>query len=360
MIIQKNEIAEKLKQLKTIGSPKTSEKPQGVLLKDNCLKANNLQIALTVPLSVHTDEAFVIPLSAIALIESLPEGEVEIKGTAKAVTVKSGNLKSRFPTFSVDDYSEPKPMSEELTPAFQLSFGDVADGIDKIMYACPVEAAKPVLQGIYFDGNGQHLNLVASDAKRIAISMVSTTQKVNVVVPREAIKTLLAVGDTSTDIKFFTEDKRVIVEIGEYTIYALLYSDSYMNYRAVFPKDPKLTLRVNKTELAGVLNRCLICQNKELLKSQTILKYCKGDDKMSVILFGATNGFADVVNCNTNGDNDMRIGFNTRYLYDAVKASNDENIVMQFYSDNTAFIVCDNTLRQLIAPVMLSDAAKKV
>jgi len=362
MIIEKSEIAEKLKQLKAIGSPKMADKPSGVLLKDNSLKANNLRIALTVPLSVHTDEAFVIPINAIALIESLPNGEIEIKGNDKTVTVSCGKIKSKFPTFPVADFTEPKELTEKPTLAFQLSWGDIADGIEKIMYVCPADPAKPVLSGIYFDGNGKHLNLVACDGVRIAISVVSTTQKVNVVVPRDAIKTLLAVGDTSKDIKFYTEDKRIIAEVGEYTIYALLNSDSFPDYRAIFPKDCKFVMQVDRNEIANALNRCLICQGKELQKPHTILKCAKDSNSISVILYKATNKFSDDVACNYSleASEDMLIGINTKFLYEAVKATTDEKIVIQYYGSVHPFVVCDNTLRQLIAPVRLDEAAKKV
>ena len=363
MIIEKSEISEKLKQLKQIGSPKVVDKPQGVLLKDNCLKANNLQIAMTVPLSVKTDEAFVIPMNAISLIESLPSGSIEIKGTDKSVTVSCGKIKSKFPTFAVADFTEPQAISADTEPAFTLPFIDIADGIESIMYACPAEHSKPVLKGVFFDGNGEHLNLVTSDGLRMAIALIKSPQKVSVVVPRDAVRTMLAIGGKDDDIVFYTEDKRCIANVGDYTIYALLCNEPYPNYRALFPKDEKYALGCSKKDLLEMLNRCLVCQAAEKTKAFTLLKCNQNDSKLMCLLFNGTNTFEESIGCDINEDKskgtEMRIGVNTKYLYEAVKAS-DENIGLQYYGIEKPLVVSDNMRIQLVMPLRLTEAALKV
>ena len=80
MRVEKSEIAGKLRKLKNILNRRLdSAELNGVLFKDNCLYATNIEIGIKTTInSVNDNESFIIPKAAIDLIENLPEGMVEI------------------------------------------------------------------------------------------------------------------------------------------------------------------------------------------------------------------------------------------------------------------------------------------
>lgn len=353
MTIEKSEIAEKLKQLKSIGSPKLKDSQQGVLLKDNCLIANNLSIAMQVPITPVTEETFVIPMNAIDLIEKLPDGPVDISCNDKnTVTVQSGKIKSKFPTLETEMFPELNVIKGVQHPDFQFPFSDIEDSINKIIYACPNNSPKPIYTGILFDGNGKSMNLVACDGYRLSLIKLHTSQQLNVVVPKEAMQKALSVGDSESDFKLYKEDKRVVLSVGEYTIYATLLSGKYIDYRATFPKDSILTVRINKKSLMNCINRSLICYGSEK-GACTILESSANSQHITVGIKSKINKFSENIDTDNQIDAAMKIGMNAKYLIEAVKASDEESVTLQYAGEVNPFLVCDTTLRQMVLPMRL-------
>ena len=69
MIIEKNEIATKLRKLKGILTGGRMQESAGILVKGNSLYASNIEIGMKAVLSIeNSDEEFVIPKKAIELI----------------------------------------------------------------------------------------------------------------------------------------------------------------------------------------------------------------------------------------------------------------------------------------------------
>lgn len=353
MTIEKSEIAEKLKKLKSIGSPKLKDEPQGVLLKDNCLIANNLSIAMQVPITPVTDETFVIPMNAIDLIEKLPNGSVDISCNDKnVVTVQSGKIKSKFPTLDTEQFPELEVIKGSSHPDFQFPFSDIEQSINQIIYACPSNSPKPIYTGILFDGNGKSMNLVACDGYRLSLIQLHTSQQLNVVVPKEAMQKAIAVGDSESDFKLYKQDKRVILSVGEYTIYAKLITGEYLDYRAALPKEAVLTTRINKNEFIGCLNRSIICCGTEK-GTCTILESNADTQHITVGIKSRVNKFSENIDTENRIDTEMKMGINAKYLLDAVKASDEESVTLQYAGDVKPLLVCDTVLRQMVLPVRL-------
>lgn len=252
MIIEKTELSEKLKNLKSVSSPKLSDtNVQGVLFRDGCLIANNQMIAMRVVLFEEpAEETFVIPLDAIAFIEKLPSEEVEVTcGNNNEVKVKCGKIKGRFPSIAPELFPETSTENIVEGADVRLAAKDIEKKVNQIMYACPTSASKPIFQGILFDGKGKNINLVACDGYRVSVNQLSTTQKIYVVIPKEAMQKALSVINPDSDFLIKDGKTEVILHTGEYTIYAKNLSGEYIDYKAAFPKESAATFYVDKKDL---------------------------------------------------------------------------------------------------------------
>lgn len=356
MTIEKSEIAEKLKQLKSIGSPKLKDDLQGVLLKDNCLIANNLNIAMQVPITPVTDEIFIIPMNAIDLIEKLPDGPMDISCNDKnVITVQSGKIKSKFPTLDAELFPELEVIKGTTHPDFQFPFSDIEKSVNKIIYACPNNSSKPIYTGILFDGNGKSMNLVACDGYRLSLIQLHTAQQLNVVVPKEAIQKAIAVGNNENDFKMYKQKKKIILSVGAYTIYANLISGEYLDYRAALPKKAVMTTKVNKKDFVACLNRSIICCGTEK-GTCTILESNSDSQHIIVGIQSRINKFSENIDTEGKINTNIKMGMNAKYLIEAVKASDEESVTLQYAGDVQPLLVCDTALRQMVLPVRLREA----
>lgn len=356
MIINKSELSEKLKNLKSVKNvPFEIGGVQGVLYKDGDLYANNCAIAIRTVLfdDECPDETFVIPMDAIAFIEKLPNEDVEITaGKNHEVTVKCGKIKGKFP--GLDPKLFPATSDENICTSanIRLAAKDVEQLVGQIMYACPEKASKPIFQGILFDGNGNGINVVACDGYRIAVNKISTTQQINVVIPREAMQKVLSVIDTENDLLIKTEKKQVIISTGDYTVYARLIDGEYINYKQAFPKDSVATFYVNKKLLADCLARSIICYGNDK-GACGILRGKKGESVITISNRSKINTFEENITLDSILAADIEIGFNSKYMIEAVKASKAEDIILQFSSALSPLLVCDGQLRQMVLPMRL-------
>lgn len=77
MVIDRQEISKKLKVLRSVTPTRTSDGVIGILVANRQLVANNNEILIYTDITNDSDESFIIPTSAIDLIENLPNGDMQ-------------------------------------------------------------------------------------------------------------------------------------------------------------------------------------------------------------------------------------------------------------------------------------------
>lgn len=349
MRIEKREIAEKLKQLKSVTPPKEKNNITGVLLANGKLTANNLDLAITTPLDVDSDETFVIPLKAIELIENLPDGEINVTSSGNMVIVKSCNGRSSFSTFDVKDF--PVVADAESSDVFEYENGEVfANAVKSVMYACSVKAIKPALTGVLFEGDGEFLNIVACDAFRMAWNKTPCKQKLKVIIPKLTLQKVLPFCTEGT-VKLHKSGNRATIEAGEYSIYTRLINGEFINYNEIFTQHIAncSTITINRTDMLNSISRSSICA-----KEGTLTSIVLGieDDSLSVDTQSATANFHEEVDLTEFCENPIKIGMNPNYLIDCLKTEVGKNINISYTIPSQAIVVnAGQSLKHLVLPV---------
>ena len=153
MLIDKNEIAMKLKKMKGLFNGKIHEHNQGILVKGNSLYASNYEIGIKTILDIeNSDEEFVIPKKAIELIENLPAGEVEITGDSNSIKIKCGSIKNKYQTFPADTYVIMESI-DDSNNRVTVQSGEFQDALNSVLYSVSETTKKETLQGVLLDAS---------------------------------------------------------------------------------------------------------------------------------------------------------------------------------------------------------------
>lgn len=356
MVIERIELANKLKQLKSVTPARSGEKASGVLLKNNMLIANNTELAVTATLNVNTDECFVIPMNAIELIDNLPDEKITITESKNRVTVKGMKSKSIFNTLPVEDF----PIIETIDynnaeKSFSYDGEVVTEAIKKVMYACSDKTPKPILSGILFESDGENLNIVACDGYRIAWSKVAYTGNMKVVIPKAAIQKVLSIGlDGGCNLYRF-DNKRVVFQTGEYSVYARLLDGDFINYKPMFVDNkPTAKFTVNRIEFYNSVARAIICSSGTTL-AKTVLEsdVSETNGSLKISLAGSIAEFNEEIELEGEINEKMRIGFNARYLADCLKSSAEKVVTIAYTDEIKPLIITDDSLNQLVLPLRM-------
>lgn len=353
MLIEQREIAKELKKLKSIAPNSKINESNGILFKSNMLTASNPEITVTAQLSADTDEEFVIPLKAIDYIESLPSGEIEITTKSNRLHIKGQRGTSSFITVGVDDFIQYTP-SDTVEQKETLGYdGEAfAEAINKVLYACNANSSRPVMNGILLRGDGKYLNIVACDGFRLAWNQISCNCKINVVVPKNTIQKVLSLGLQGGIKLYAINNKKAVFKTDKYSVYTQLLTGDYINYEPMFDEEGYNTkVSVKRIELLESVARSVICSGDQGLP-KTVLESTE-DGNLAVTVNSTIADFREVVDVFSDFDSKIKIGFNARYLIEAFKASDEDNIDIYYKSEQKALWLFDGSIKQLVLPIRM-------
>ena len=174
------------------------------------------------------------------------------------------------------------------------------------------------------------------------------------VVPAAALKEAEKIlDDTDEACTFFLGSKHILFTIGEATLVCRLLEGEFLDWRRVLPQNQPVKLAVNVAKMTDSIERVgLIISEK--LKSPVRCKFGENTaDFRSVSTIGEAH---DV--CQIAGDGqDMEIGFNCRYLLDALRAIPDAECSLELINGLSPIVMnpCDGSERYsyMVLPVRL-------
>lgn len=336
--------------MKTVLPSKLQENAiQGVLFKDNCLSATNLEIGIKSPLEAGTDEQFIIPARAIELIENLPDGPIEIiPDSNNSITIKAQNINNKFQSFAPKAFPELKTIASDVNVG-NISSTDFEKAVKSVIYAVDVNNTRTIMTGIYFDSSGGNLNIVGCDGYRIAWYKMPYNKDFHFVAPKVAIQKLLSIG-IQGDIEISYDSNSAIFKSDEYTVYTRLLDGSYIEYKKMFTKPDNSTIIGRMAFLEG-LRRCMICMDE---KNRGVVKLQFEEDTLTITANSTISEYAEKIKLEAPIDKPIAIGFNGTYVIDCLRSFDCENIELSFGSAVQPMIADDGEQSALVLPVRLN------
>lgn len=351
MKIQKSEIAAKLSALKSIALSKgTTQTIQGVLFKDNKLTAYNLSIGMTATLSTETNESFMIPPKAIEMIERLPDGELEITGTDKMISLKAAGVKGKYVTTSVADFPE-IPMVDGNLQSVTLNGDELQSKLSAVIPAVPDTSTRPVMMGVLLDADGKKLNIVACDGVRLMHAIMDYSGEFNVVVPKAAMQKLLSIG-LSGDIEITYTANKALFKTDDFTMFTRLLEGDFLDYNAATPSN-KIITEVDRKTIVNSLSRAVLCiDDKALLPIEANFM----ESEVSLKMHSPLLEYAETLSLEQPVSELVRIGVDTRRFLEVLKAFDDDNVQISLGGSCSPMVLTGDGLSAMLMPVKLKEA----
>ena len=308
---------------------------EGILLKADgfqlTLTGYDLEMAITTTIEANVREPGEIVLSAKLLgdmVRRLPVGEVTITtGDGGNATIKGGVAEFDILAMSAADYPDlPNPGADRT---LCLKAGTLRDMIEKTLYAVSQDDKKPAHTGELFVIEPGSLTIVALDGYRLAIIQrdVECTRDIRIIIPAKTLQELLKImGGADDDVKIDANRRYVVFTSNGYTIMSRLIEGDFLNYESVIPKDRKTRVTVECKNFIDTIERASLIITERL---KNPLRISFAEDRVTVRcqtpLGKVVDEFAPV---SMEGDA-VEIGFNNRYLLDALRFSKCEKMVLE-------------------------------
>ncbi|MBQ3053513.1 MAG: DNA polymerase III subunit beta [Clostridia bacterium] len=299
---------------------------------------NNLDTAVSYEIDCNIQIKGSITLNSriiCEIIRKLPDGIVFFELKENNVThIKCMDVEYDISGVPADDY-----------PDFPTVNGEKFFSIDPEKYmaiirqtsfaAAQIDMGKPVLMGVKFEIENNLLTASALDGARLAARWVDVEYsgaKIDCVIPCRALNDFGKIIKPEDEVvKVTLSHNFVLFEIGSCRFISRLLEGEFVDFRRFVPTNILFETLINKNEFADSLERAALVIDENAAKSPVKLKF--SGNKMTVFCMTQRGKVNDIVDISTSLSEPFEIGFNHRYVLDALRNSECDEILMQFTGD---------------------------
>ena len=305
------------------------------------LTANDMELAIESSyIDADIDETGKIAVDArffSDIIRKVNGDTVKISVDDKNIaTIKCG--KSEFKISGQDGEDFPPIPEVEKNVKFVISQNDLRNLIRQTIFSISQDESKPVLTGELIEIEDNMIDFVSVDGYRISYKQAELFQSVGskrAIVPGKSlgeIAKILAQDEDEKAVLYFT-DNHVMADINGNIVVSRLIQGEFRKYQQSFTNDYKTSAKINKTEMLDCLERAsLISRDSRKIP----VKLEISGNNIVITANAETSTAYEEVAAELDGDK-LTIAFNPKYLIDALKAIDDEDVYMHF---NTPLSPC--------------------
>lgn len=335
---------------------------EGILIRAGVkvmLTGYNLETGITVSVDADIQEtgACVMPARLFFdIVRKLPDDTVSIQvDESFKVSIKGGISSFTITALSADDYPELPDVDSEK--GIRVPQNELKAMISGTIFAVSENQARPIHTGVLFEVDNDSITSVAVDGYRLALRRYlpeeSLERTLKFVAPAAALKEVEKIlGDTDDPATFYPGSKHILFTIGDATLVCRILEGEFLDWRRVLPQNNPVKLVGNVSRLTDSIERVgLVISEK--LKSPV---RCKFGDNAAELRTVSTIGEAYDV-CPIAGDGkDLEIGFNCKYLLDALRAVPDSECTLEMINGLSPIVLNPtkgNRYSYMVLPVRL-------
>ncbi len=333
--VNKSDISEAVTNIQRAVSSKTSIPAlEGILLNasENHLElcAYDLELGITTTIPAQIAETGKSVLSAkyfSEIVRKTPSETITVAVDEKNIaSIESGYSKFTIIGISAEEFPElPKPtdaMGIELPSALLKSM------IRQTLFAVAESDAKPIHQGSLFQLENGKLDMVSVDGYRLAkrTEQVNFKESLSFVVPGKTLGEISRIlKDNDSTVAISAGKRHILFNIENYTVISSLLEGEFLNYKAAIPAESKTDVVVRTREAIESVERVSLLIT-DRLKSPIRCLFANNEIKLSCTT--SMGRASDQLDVEIKGD-EVEIGFNNRYLLEALRNTECDEVVIQ-------------------------------
>ncbi len=301
------------------------------------LTANDMELAIETRVTGDILEAGKIAIDArifSEIIRKLPDSTILLEEDGNE-NVRISCEKAHFNISGKrgDDFAAMPEM--EKGDYICLSQFTLKETIRQTIFSIASNENNKMMTGELFEVDGSSLRVVSLDAHRISIRTVELKdyyEKKKVVIPGKTLTEISRIlgGDRDSDVYIFFGKNHILFEFDSTIVMSRLIEGEYFRVDQMISDDYETKIRVNKKEFTDSIDRATLLV-RETDRKPIILDI--RDYRMYLALNSFIGSMKDEIPVEKTGK-DIMIGFNPRFLLDALRVIDDEEIDIYMINAN--------------------------
>lgn len=292
----------------------------------------------------------------VDIVKKLPGKTVNLSTNDQFKTlITSGHSEFNLSGLDPDQYPLLPQVSEE--DAIKLPIKVLKNIIAQTNFAVSTSETRPVLTGVNWLIQNNELICTATDSHRLALRKLKLEDEEiddkNVIIPGKALSELnKIVSDSEEDINIFFASNQVLFKVGHINFISRLLEGNYPDTTRLFPENYETKIILDNSEFYHAIDRASLLAREG---GNNVIKLSTDVDKVELSSTSPEIGTVkeDVSTDNVEGES-LKISFNSKYMMDALKAIDNDEVQVEFFGTMRPFILKpkdDETVVQLILPI---------
>jgi len=310
---------------------------EGILIEAGAtlrLTGYNLETGIQATVPAEVTEAGSLVLSARLfgeIVRKMPDDVVVFSSQGYTVNIKCGL--SEFNILGTDPEEFPELPTVDQQNALTIGQPALRSMIAQTLFAVSDNESRPIHTGSLFEVDSGGLTIVSVDGYRLALRHEAVEEKrgaesFSFVVPGSALSEVERICSGEEGVTVTQGARHILFQTGDTVLVCRRLEGDFLAYRNAIPRSNTVKIEVETRTLLSSIDRVSLIISEKL---KSPLRCVFGDGIVSITTRTAIGDAAD--QCVISGDGGgLEIGFNNKYLMDALKAAPADRLRMEFTS----------------------------
>ncbi len=286
------------------------------------------------------------------IVRKLPDDDVVISTEGEKITITC--QKAKFTILGKDGTDFSYLPDIERQNEVKVSQYTLRDLINRTIFSISGNESSGMMTGELLEIRDNRLRMVALDGHRIAIRNVELSNSYEdrkVIIPGKTLSEISKIlsGDTDKNVNIYFDDKHAMFEFDDTVVVSRLIDGEYYRIDKMLSSSYQTRIKVQRKEFLSCIDRATLLVKEEDKKPVIIMI---GEESMELKINTTIGSMDEVIEITKDGI-DMNIGFNPKFLIDALRAIDSEEITLYLVSPKAPCFIRDDEEKYcyLILPV---------
>ncbi|ASN03791.1 DNA polymerase III subunit beta [Virgibacillus necropolis] len=291
------------------------------------------------------------------IVRKLPEKTVEITTDENLkITIRSG--KAEFNLNGQDAEEYPQLPMLQTDESFEIPTDLLKSLIKQTVFAVSTMETRPILTGVKLNFSNERLSFTATDSHRLASREIPVQQSQfdfpSVVVPGKSLNELNKIlSDTEDPVEISVTNNQVLFRTKHVYFISRLLDGNYPETSRLIPEESKTVIHAKTKDLLNTIDRASLLAKED--RNNVVRLETKGSDLIEITSNSPEVGrVVEEMTIQSIEGEDLKISFSSKYMLDALKAIENEEVKIEFTGAMRPFIIRpenNDPILQLILPV---------
>mgnify|MGYP002802899297 CR=1 FL=1 len=313
------------------------------------LTANDMELGIETSIDGEIIERGILALNArifSEIVRKLPDSEIviETQGDSQAL-ITCEKAKFNIASQPGDDFSYlPAVEKDDFITVSEFTLKEV---IRQTIFSIADSDTNKMMTGELFEIEDNVLKVVSLDGHRISIRKIELKDSYSpkkVIVPGKTLQEISKIigGEAEAEVDISFTKNHIVFEFGRTVVVSRLIEGEYFRIDQMLSSDYETKVKINKKELLDCIDRATLLIQDESMEFKIKSQIGSMDEEIMCVKEGK----------------DLLIGFNPKFLIDALRVIDDEEVDLYFMNAKAPCFIKDEEQNYiyLILPVNFNAA----